>query len=100
MEKQKCAGVAYRFGRSCACRLNGTLEHDGRMWCKWHHPPTIKEKADEQAAQWAAERKYRAERARAENINRDLRDKALAWMRETRPDIVGAWEAELEAKWK
>ena len=100
MDKEKCAGVSYRFGRSCACRRNGSLEHDGRMWCRSHHPPSIKQRADEQAAQWAAERKYRAERARFENINRDLRDKALAWMRSERPHTVATWEAELEEKWK
>lgn len=100
MEKQKCAGRVYRFGRSNACTRNGSLEHNGSMWCKTHHPPTIKANADEKAAKWAAERKQRAEIARTVNIDRDLRGKALAWMRETRPDIVAAWEVELEAKWK
>lgn len=102
MEKQKCAGRTYDnisrlFGR---CQHNGSLEHDGKMWCKTHHPPTVKSKEEALRAKWAEEARIRSEARRAENINRDLRDKALAWMRETSPDIVAAWEAELEEKWK
>lgn len=102
MEKERCAGRTYDnisrlFG---GCQRNGSLEHDGRLWCKTHHPPTVEAKTKALHAKWEEERKQRDEQRRAENINRDLRDKALAWMRETRPDIVAAWEVELEAKWK
>lgn len=102
MEKQKCAGRTYDVMHRgyYPCARSGSLEHDGKMWCKTHHPPTVEAKTKAQHVKWEEELKQRDEQRRAENINRDLRDKALAWMRETRPDIVAAWEVELEAKWK
>lgn len=102
MDKQRCAGRTYDnisrlFG---GCQRNGSLEHDGKMWCKTHHPPTVEAKTKALHAKWDAERKQRENERRAESIQRDLRDKALEWMREAHPTTVAAWEAELEAKWK
>lgn len=102
MEKSRCVGITFppRSFRGVQCQRNGSLEHDGKMWCQTHHPPTVEAKAKKLHAKWEKEQKQRAEQRRAENIQRDLHDKALAWMRETRPDIVAAWKAELEEKWK
>lgn len=102
MEKQKCAGRTYDSMHRgfYACTRNGSLEHGGKMWCKTHHPPTVEAKTKAQNENWMAKARMQREAARAENIKSDLRDRAWAWMRETRPDIIAAWEVELEAKWK
>jgi hypothetical protein len=100
MEKQKCAGTAYHAGRSYNCGRTGTLEHDGKMWCKTHHPPTVEAKTKALHAKWEAQYQARKENDRRQAIERELSKKALAWMREAYPACVAAWEAELEEKWK
>lgn len=102
MEKQKCAGRTYDnisrlFGR---CQHNGSLEHDGKMWCKTHHPPTVEAKEKAKSAKWEAEYQARKENDRRQAIERELGKMALKCMRETCPMNVAAWETELEAKWK
>lgn len=77
MTGQTCAGKVWE-GFSCfPCSNKGKLEHDGKLWCGIHHPPTEaarKEKRDvikeaERQAQWkrieAAERERVARRIRA-----------------------------------
>jgi len=79
-EKVPCAGRVMHAGawRTVQCSKSGSLEHEGRHFCKLHHPPTVKAKhdasieamhakwADEKAkadakAQEAAEQKRRAD---------------------------------------
>jgi hypothetical protein len=102
MEKPRCVATVYPSWsmRGVQCGNAGKLEYDGKPWCKTHHPPTVEAKTKALHAKWDEEQKQRDEKRRAENINRDLRDKALAWMREAYPACVAAWERELEEKWK
>ena len=37
---ERCAGPFMRGFRLNRCPRKGTLEHDGHLWCKQHHPPT------------------------------------------------------------
>lgn len=56
------------------CQKKGTLQHDGRWYCKTHHPPTVAAKKAARHAAWEAEFKAkqdamaaaRAERAEIE----------------------------------
>lgn len=71
MSGQKCAGeVSYggSWGRYRACKHDGTLEHDGKLWCKIHHPPTAKAKRD--AKYDAHTAKWQADRAAAKELAR------------------------------
>lgn len=102
MEKQRCAGRTYDnisrlFG---GCQRNGSLEHDGKMWCKTHHPPTVKARDEALRAKWEAEYRARKENDRRQAIERELGKMALNCMRQSCPTTVAAWEAELEEKWK
>lgn len=70
MNKHTCVGRAWSPGafRSYECGKTAAYEHDGRWYCKTHHPPTIEAKA--KAKQEERDRKWRYEKS--------LRDKADA----------------------
>lgn len=48
------------------CYSTGTLEHDGKMWCKLHHPPTLEIKAKARHDRWADEYEARNKRLQAD----------------------------------
>ena len=52
LDPVRCSGKVYSglFSHQCAC--NGTLEHDGALYCKTHHPPTVKEKRAVRQQKW------------------------------------------------
>ena len=57
-EKHQCAGNTRPSGawyRPSRCPRNGTLEHDGKWWCKQHHPPSVKERDEVKHAGWDAD---------------------------------------------
>lgn len=55
--KPKCCGQVCPPGsyRSYNCGKNASLEHDGKHYCKLHHPPTVWAKRDARNAKWDAE---------------------------------------------
>jgi hypothetical protein len=55
--KPKCCGKVSPAGswRSYPCGKNASMEHEGKHYCKTHHPPTVKAKADARTAKWRAE---------------------------------------------
>ena len=56
-EKKQCAGRVRPMARWAGpqvCLYRGTLEHDGKWWCKTHHPPTVAAKGKAQRDRWAA----------------------------------------------
>jgi hypothetical protein len=77
-EQHQCVGQVFGagnyFGRMCG--RTAKYEHNGKWYCKMHHPPTVKQKQDEKRAaferEWAAQRaaNKRAEAARAETKRR------------------------------
>lgn len=74
--KRLCAGLVWSGWNHYPCSAGAKHEHDGRWYCKRHHPPAIKEKQDARTAKWEA--KWRAEQEalaaeaeeRAENARR------------------------------
>ena len=62
--KPKCCGQVSRAGPwgSYQCGKNASMEHEGKHYCKTHHPPTVKAKLDASRAKWRAEQD--AQRAR------------------------------------
>lgn len=64
--KPQCCGSVRGdgWGRPHQCARSGTLEHEGKLYCKTHHPPTVKAKDEERSARWRAE--WAAEKAASE----------------------------------
>ena len=49
-DKQQCCELIVRYGNLSRyehqCPRAGTYEHDGKLYCKQHHPPTVKVRRD------------------------------------------------------
>ncbi len=76
-ETVRCAGVVRASGRRWIggrkpCSNSGTLEHEGRLWCKTHHPSTCEAKRKARDAKW--ERKWVAEKREYAQKSRDAAD--------------------------
>ncbi len=70
---ERCAGSAQIGGPGpfSQCRFKGTLEHEGKRYCRIHHPPTVKSKNDEKHRKWQAEWAAKdAARAKADDIRK------------------------------
>lgn len=65
--KPKCCGQVSPPGsyRSYNCGKNASLEHDGKHYCKLHHPPTVWAKRDARNAKLDAEWEEKKRRADA-----------------------------------
>ena len=51
-DKITCAHRGWDGPYRKICRLTGKLEHDGKMWCAIHHPPTVAAKKAARDAAW------------------------------------------------
>lgn len=75
-EVVKCAAQVRdrdaRWPTYLPCSKRGTLEHDGKRWCKTHHPPTRAAKSEAKEAAWRA--KWNADRRAFEQKARDAAD--------------------------
>jgi hypothetical protein len=77
-DKKHCEGrIKSEFGwAGTRCNKTASLEHEGKHYCKLHHPPTIAAKREAQNAKWRAQWEARdkaAERAHAAAKERDRR---------------------------
>jgi hypothetical protein len=71
---EECSGRTGRGFHRYGCTKKGTLEHDGKWWCKQHHPPTVAAKAEARRTAWRSERDAQ--------VAAERRSKALAAARE------------------
>ena len=77
-EQHQCVGQVFGAGNYFGpmCGRTAKYEHNGKWYCKMHHPPTVKQKQEEKHAaferEWAAQRaaNERAEADRAETKRR------------------------------
>jgi len=46
MSAHKCEGQVWENHRPYPCGNNAKYEHEGKWFCKTHHPPTVKAKND------------------------------------------------------
>jgi hypothetical protein len=59
-EKTQCAGQVVRKGADVwrtkyeQCGKRGAHEHEGKFYCKTHHPPTVATKREKTAQKWRA----------------------------------------------
>ncbi len=55
-EKHTCCARIYSgYLSSHACGKGAAYEHEGKWYCKTHHPPTAKAKNEARNAKWQAE---------------------------------------------
>ena len=82
-EQHKCAGSVWSSSLLRgyrACDKTARYEHDGKWYCKTHHPPHGEEKRRAYHAKWEA--KFDAERAQREQREREraeMQRKAAAY---------------------
>lgn len=57
-EQHKCVGRTYNGYRFLMCGVGAKHEHNGKWYCKTHHPPTVEQKRAEKQAKY--EREYEA----------------------------------------
>ena len=82
MSEHKCVGRVYsgHYIGSHTCNKTARYEHNGKWYCKTHHPPTVEEKRRAHAAKWEA--KFDAERAQRAQQHREhaeMQRKAAAY---------------------
>ena len=105
--KPKCCGQVWPAGawRSYPCGKNASMEHEGKHYCKTHHPPTVQAKRDASHAKWQAQweaqrvREQAARDAAAEQKRRaDAYDRLIAINAELQSALMGALHCVREEK--
>lgn len=82
IDRKKCCKevwVNVGFGRFRQCSRTGTIERDGKLYCKVHDPVEVKRKND------AAEAAYKAKQMANHERWDDL--KVGAWIRKNQPSV-------------
>ncbi len=54
-EKRQCRGKRFDGWHWFNCAINANHEHEGRWYCKTHHPPSVDAKTVARKARWALE---------------------------------------------
>lgn len=99
MTEHKCVKVMWGGVAAVSCGRSGKYEHEGKWYCKQHHPPTLKAKDEARREKWRQEVEDRrnADEARMK-LERELELKAAAydrlveWLGEASP--CGTFRAE------
>ena len=55
MTQNMCEGRVWTGLRYCPCDKIGRQEHDGKWYCKRHHPPTVAAKEAARKEKWEAD---------------------------------------------
>lgn len=80
MSDHKCAGEVWQMQGFFPCTKTGRHKHEGKWYCKLHHPPTVQAKRaasrDRWNAKWAAQEQARVE---AELAQDEMKRKAAAY---------------------
>jgi hypothetical protein len=78
MSAHKCQGQVWQGYHHHPCGNSAKYEHEGRHYCKTHHPPAIAEKRAARDARWAAEAVRLAKERKLQNEVRELREHKAA----------------------
>lgn len=89
----RCEGIVHKNapleGRRCV--ITAKYEHEGKMYCKIHHPPSREERNVEWRAfcsmRWAEKVAQQTEERKRYRINSIAHDLCVKWMMENHPDI-------------
>ena len=80
MSEHKCEGKVWDHMRYLPCGKTARYEHEGKWYCKTHHPPTVQEKLDARNEKWQA--KWNAQeqaRKEAEEARAEMQRRAAAY---------------------
>ena len=90
-EKHTCCGSVWRgwAGGNQTCGKNAKHEHEGKWYCKTHHPPSVNAKDEARRAIWAAER-AESERKRKVAAERERKADAYDQLAERNAELVEA----------
>lgn len=92
----RCEALVLNEYRSLPCIKEAVLEHNGKYYCKTHHPPTVEAKQKKKMDKWRTKQKE-SEKAHEDRIKYNhLSMKALDYMRSSLPETVAEWEKEYD----
>lgn len=77
MSAHTCPATVYDptgWGRGHECGRKAVYEHEGKHYCKTHHPPTVQAKRDAKHAEW--QRRWNADHAAAKAKQEALAEQA------------------------
>lgn len=100
MNNKKCAGTVWSgvWPSGYPCGNKASLEHDGKWWCKIHHPPTVEAKAKEKHRAQEAAYEARLAQRRRDQIELALKSWALDWVRDNHPAVAREMEKKFQEK--
>ncbi len=80
MSEHKCEGKIWGHTKYLPCSKTARYEHEGRWYCKRHHPPTAQEKLDARDKKFEEDWKSRLQAAKEANEARaEMQRKAAAY---------------------
>ena len=80
MSEHKCAGEVWDRFHFRPCDRAGSYEHEGRWYCKPHHPPTEQAKRDARDKKFREDFESRQQASReAEKAHAEMQRKAAAY---------------------
>ena len=80
MSEHRCKGEVWSLRRYWPCGKTARYEHEGRWYCKRHHPPTMQAKLDARNKQLEEDRKSRLQAEKEANEARvEMQRKAAAY---------------------
>ena len=80
MSEHKCEGKVWCHTKYLHCGKTARYEHEGRWYCKRHHPPTVQAKLDARNKKFEEDWKSRLQAAKEANEARaEMQRKAAAY---------------------
>ena len=80
MSEHKCEGKVWGHTKYLPCGKTARYEHEGRWYCKRHHPPTVQAKLDARNKKWEEDSKSRLQAAKEANEARaEMQRRAAAY---------------------
>jgi hypothetical protein len=80
MSEHKCEGKVWCHTKYLPCGKTARHEHEGRWYCKRHHPPTVQAKLDARNKKWEEDSKSRLQAVKEANEARaEMQRKAAAY---------------------
>lgn len=80
MSEHKCKGKVWCHTKYLPCDKTARYEHEGRWYCKRHHPPTVQAKLDARNKKWEEDSKSRLQAVKEANEARaEMQRRAAAY---------------------
>ena len=80
MSEHKCEGKVWGYTKYLPCGKTARYEHEGRWYCKRHHPPTVEAKLDARNKKWEEDSRSRLQAAKEANEARaEMQRRAAAY---------------------